>query len=155
MGVEMIRTVWLAAFCLAGLGGLYASKVTASISSSQNGIADPVTVSAGAVPDTLTAADRVDLTGLRPTAEAALAMPTVPVVIHQVKARRMIPPRGLQRRAGTKVRVIAVLPRPRPKFRMSRNGKAPKLAGDQTKCAATNSLGALIMSLTGTSHCSG
>lgn len=149
----MIRTVWLAAFCLAGLGGLCASRVTASISPSETGIADPAIISAGVVPDTLTAADKADLTGLRPTAEATLAQPTAPVVMRPVKARTLIPSRGLQRQASTKAKMIAVPPRPRPKLRISRNGKTSK-AADQTKCAATNNLGALIMSLTGTSDCS-
>jgi hypothetical protein len=149
----MIRTVWLAAFCLAGLGGLCASRVTASISPAETGVADLAIVSTGVVPDTLTAADKVDLTGLRPAAEATLAQPTVPIVIRPVTARTMIPSRGLRRQSSTKAKMIAAFPRPRPKFRMSRNGRTLK-AGDQTKCAATNSLGALIMSLTGTSHCS-
>jgi len=148
----MIRTVWLAAFCLAGLGGLYASRVTASISPSETGAANPAIISAGVVPDTLTVADKMDLIGLRPTAEAALAQPSVPLVIRPVKARTTIPSRGLRQQTGTKAKMTVAFPRPRPKI--SRNSKAPKLAGDQTKCAATNSLGALITSLTGTSHCS-
>lgn len=150
----MIRTVWLAAICLAGIGGLYAGKVTASISPSDGGVVDPAMISAGVVPDTLTAADKIDLTGLRPTAEAALAPPTVPIVIRPVKARTMIPSRGLRRQTNTKAKVTAANPKPRPKFRMSLNGKASKIAADQTKCAGINSLNALIMSLTGTSHCS-
>jgi hypothetical protein len=153
MRVEMIRTVWLAAFCLAGLGGLYASRVTASISPPETGAADPATISSRVVPDTLTAADKLDLTGLRPTAEATLARPTAPIVVRPVKVRTMIPSHGQQRQTCAKAKMIAAIPRPRPKFRISRNGKTPK-AGDQAKCATANSLGALIMSLTGAPHCS-
>lgn len=148
----MIRTVWLAAFFLAGLGGLYASRVTASISPSETGVADPAIISTGVVPDTLTAADKVDLAGLRPAAEVTLAHPTVPIVIRPIKARTMIPWRSRQRGTGVKTKMIAALPRPRPKFRISRNRTTPR-AGDQKKCMATNSLDALIVSLTGTSHC--
>jgi hypothetical protein len=149
----MIRTVWLAAFGLACIGGLYAGKVTASISPSDGDVADPAIISSGVVPDTLTAADKIDLTGLRPTAEAALATPTIPIVIRPVKTRPTIRSRGLQRQAKTKAKVTAAIPKPRPKLRISRNEKVSKLAGDQTKCAGVNSLGALIMSLTATSHC--
>jgi hypothetical protein len=154
VGVEMIRTVWLAAFGLACIGGLYAGKVTASISPPDGDVADPAMIRAGIVPDTLTAADKIDLTGLRPTAEAALAPPTAPIVIRPVKTRTTIPSRDLRRRANTKAKVTAAIPKSRTTFRMSRNEKASKLAGDQTKCAGINSLGALIMSLTATSHCS-
>ena len=148
----MIRTVWLAAFCLAGLGGLCASKVTASISRPEDGIGDSAMVSADVVPDTLTAADRIDLTGLRPTAETTLAPPLDPVVIRPIKAKRTLAS-GLRRQAKTKAKVIAVLPKPWLKFRISRNGKPPKLAGDFKKCPEADSLDAHIMSLTGTSHC--
>lgn len=148
----MIRTVWLAAFCLACLGGLYASKVTASISAPEDGIADPATSAAAAEPDTLTAADRVDVTGLRPAAEATLVQSTDLVVVRPVKANRFALHR-LQRPSDTKAKVIVVLPRPRPKPRLSRNGKSPGLAGDLKKCPENNSLGTLIMSLTGASHC--
>jgi hypothetical protein len=150
----MIRTVWLAAFCLAGLGGLYASRVTASISLPETGVADPAIIGARVVPDTLTSADKIDLTGLRPTAEATLARPAAAVVIRPVKVRTVIPSRGQRRRASTKAKVIAALPAPRPKSRGSRNGNAPKLAGDQAKCARPNGLSALIMSLTATPPCS-
>lgn len=150
----MIRTVWLAAFCLAGLGGLYASRVTASISLSEGGIAHPATIGTDVVPDTLTAADKMDLTGFRPTAESTLAPATAPIVMRPVKARRMISSRSPQRQASAKAKMMAASPRPRHKVRISRSGKTPGLAGDQTKCPATSSLSALIMSLTGTSHCS-
>jgi hypothetical protein len=150
----MIRAVWLAAFGLACIGGLYAGKVTASISPSDGDIADPAMISAGVVPDTLSAADKMDLTGLRPTVEVALAPPTVPIIIHSVKSRTTIRSRGLPRQANTKAKVTAAIAKQRPKFRLSRNEKASKLAGVQTKCAGINSLGALIISLTATSHCS-
>jgi hypothetical protein len=149
----MIRTVWLAAFCLAGLGGLYASRVTASISPPETGVADPAIIGTRIVPDTLTSADKIDLTGLRPTAEATLARPTAAAVIRPVKVRTAIPSRGHRRRASTKAKVIAALPE-RPKSRVSRNGNAPKLAGDQAKCTRPNGLSALIMSLTATPPCS-
>ncbi len=148
----MIRTVWLAAFCLACLGGLYASKVTASISAPEDGIADPATSTAAAELDTLTAADKVDMTGLRPAAEATLVQSTDLVVVRPVKANRFALHR-LPRPNDMKAKVIVVLPRPRPKLRLSKNGKSPSLAGDLKKCSETNSLAALIMSLTGAPHC--
>jgi hypothetical protein len=148
----MIRTVWLAAFCLAGLGGLCASKVTASISQPEDDIPDSVMVSTGVAPDTLTAADKVDLTGIRPTAEAALAQLNDPAVIPAVKFRRTRA-NGLVRQIDTKASMIAVLPKPRPKVKISKDSNAPKLAGDLKKCPQPDGLAAIITSLTGASRC--
>jgi hypothetical protein len=153
MGVEMIRTVWLAAICLAGLGGLCASKVTASISPPGDGATDPAVVSATVIPDTLTPADQVDLTGLRPTAEITLAQSTDPLVVRPIRTGRP-PSRGLRRQINTRATLVAALPKPRAKSRISKNDKFPRLAGELKKCPETSGLGALIMSLTGTSHCS-
>jgi hypothetical protein len=148
----MMRTVWLAAFCLAGLGGLYASKVTASISSDGNGTA-AATIDTGIVPDTLTAGDKIDPMRA-PAATEATSMPTIiPIVLRQVKARRTI---GLVRpRPPTVVtaNAVAVLPKPRRKSKLARNPTAPRYAADQTKCVAADSLSALITSLTGAPRC--
>jgi hypothetical protein len=153
MGVEMIRTVWLAAFCLAGLGGLCATKVTASISPLDDGATDPAMVSATVIPDTLTLADQVDLTGLRPTAEITLAQSMDPLAVRPIKAGRL-PSHGQQRQINTRAKLVAALPKPSTKSRISKNDKLSKLAGELKKCPETSGLGALIMSLTGTSHCS-
>jgi hypothetical protein len=146
----MNRTVWLAAFCLAGLGGLYASQVTASISRPDDVSTYPATMTAGIGSDTLAVADKVDLTGLRPATEVTLSEPAEPVFISPVKTKGVL----LQRYHSAKAKVIAALPKPRPKLRTSRNDKPLKLAGDPRKCPETNGLVALITSLTGTSHCS-
>jgi len=55
----VIRTVWIAAFCLAGLGGLFATRVTASIP--EEIVRDPTTVGTSLVRDTLTKADKLDV----------------------------------------------------------------------------------------------
>jgi hypothetical protein len=146
----MNRTVWLAALCLACLGGLYASQVTASISRPDDVNTNPASMTTGIGSDTLAVADKVDLTGLRPTAEVTSEEPADPVLINSVKTKG-IPP---LRHHSAKAEVIAALPKPRPKLRISRNDKPPKLAGDPRKCPETNGLVALITSLTGASHCS-
>jgi hypothetical protein len=147
-GGEMNRTIWLAAFCLAGLGGLCASQVTASISRPDEGNTNPSIMTAGIGSDILAVADKVDLTGFRPAAEVTLAEPAAPVLISPVKTK------GVALHHNAKAKVIAALPKPRPKSRISRNDKPPRLAGDPRKCPETNGLVALITSLTGTSHCS-
>jgi hypothetical protein len=144
----MNRTVWLAAVFLAGLAGLCASQVTASISRPDDGDTNPAIMTAGIGSDTLAATDKVDLTGLRPAAEVTLAEPADPVLIAPAKTKSVT----LQRH--TRAKVVAALPKPRPKLRMSRNDKLAKLAFDPRKCPETNGLVALITSLTGTSHCS-
>jgi hypothetical protein len=146
----MNRTVWLAAFCLAGLGGLCASQVTASISRPDDSNTNPTIMTAAIGSDTLAVADKLALTGLRPTAEVTLAEPADPILISPVKTKGV----PLQRYHSAKAKVIAALPKPRPKLRISRNDKPPKLAGDPRKCPESNGLVALISSLTGTSHCS-
>jgi hypothetical protein len=145
----MNRTVWLAAVFLAGLAGLCASQVTASIWRPDDGETNPAIMTAGNGLDTLDVADKVDLTGLRPTAEVTLAEPADPILISPIKTKGV----PLQRHHDTKAKVVAALPKPRSKLRISRNDK-PRLAGDPRKCPEANGLIALITSLTGTSHCS-
>ncbi len=55
-GWIVIRTIWIAALCLAGLGGLFATRVTASIS--EEAVRDPDTVGISQRRDTLTKGDR-------------------------------------------------------------------------------------------------
>ena len=74
----MIRTIWLAAFCLAGLGGLCASKVTASIYPSEECAPEQVQVqpvlSDAIVQDTLTKGDKAEVTEA-PAADATSSLP--------------------------------------------------------------------------------
>jgi hypothetical protein len=147
----MIRTVWLAAFCLAGLGGLCASKVTASISPAAD--VDPMMMTAAAAaPDTLDVTDRLDLSGSRPTAEVSLVQPAEAVSIRTTETS--FPSHRMLRHRRAKPKGIASLQRPRARLRLSANNKLPRLSGDSKKCPGTSGLTALINLLTNSSHCS-
>ncbi len=76
-GLFLIRTVWLAAFCLAGIAGLCASKVTSSYYDLEDVPAEPATQAAAAQPDTLTQADRLDLSWRSAVAATALTTGTI------------------------------------------------------------------------------
>ena len=119
----MIRTIWIAALCLAGLGGLFATRVTASIS--EGAARDPATVGTNFAQDTLAKADRLDLTYLRHPAENVPAPPTEPIAAEIVPTKPAMsakignphpPGRSAQRNA-------VVLPKPRPKIRPAKNAK--------------------------------
>jgi apolipoprotein N-acyltransferase len=65
----MVRTVWIAAFCLAVLGGLFATRVTASMPSTEEAATDPTEISTKLVQDTLTKADKLDVSYFRDSFE--------------------------------------------------------------------------------------
>jgi hypothetical protein len=121
----VIRTIWIAALCLAGLGGLFATRVTASIS--EGAARDPATVGTSFAQDTLAKADRLDLTYLRHPAENVPAPPTEPIAAEIVPTKPAMsakignphpPGRSAQRNA-------VVLPKPRPKIRQSMQKTLP------------------------------
>ena len=83
LGRSMIRTVWLAAICLAVLSALAAGKalMTRVDSVITEGPADLTTVGAGLTQDTLRKADRLQITYVRQEVPAPSALqPTEPVV---------------------------------------------------------------------------
>src|ERR1700730_1636815 len=115
----MIRTVWIAAFCLAGIGGLFASRVAASMAPTEETVLDPPTVRAGIAQDTLTKADRLDLTYLNPLVETAPVPPSKPFEILQTKpSAKSTSSRRLSNRNANRIAVM--LPKPRPKPRLSK-----------------------------------
>jgi hypothetical protein len=126
-GVEMIRTIWLAALFLAVICGLCASKVTASISPPEDGVPDRTMVSFAT--DTLTRSDRLDIASQPLEAETTFALPPDPVALFSRNpqptpaAARPHPP--LKRVAKLKQltkRSAVMLPRPRPKVKLLHPG---------------------------------
>ena len=110
----MIRTVWLAAFFLAGICGLCATKVTASISLPEEGIPDRTTVSF--VTDTLDQADRFD------EPDATFALPPDPIIV--LASKSLVSSGNLQRQTNPRVgRTAVLLPRPRPKVQLLQPSK--------------------------------
>ena len=83
LGQSMIRTVWLATICLAVLSALAAGKalMTRADSVTTERPTDLTTVGAGLTQDTLSKADRLQITYVRQEVPALLALqPTEPVV---------------------------------------------------------------------------
>jgi hypothetical protein len=147
----MIRTVWLAAFCLAVLAGLCASKVTASISAPEEGVPDQTMVSTNISSDTLTRADKLDLTNLRPV--VALPPPD-PVAALPIKLKTTSSGNLLRQSRANAKRRTAALPKPRPKVQLPKNNSASNSAGDQKTCPQTEGLSAILMLFSGTPRCS-
>ena len=79
----MIRTVWLATICLAMLGALVVGKAlrTPADSLAAEAPTDQMTVGVGLAQDTLSKADRLEITYARPELPARSALqPTGPIV---------------------------------------------------------------------------
>jgi hypothetical protein len=150
----MIRTVWIAAFCLAGIGGLFASRVTASMAPTEETVLDPPTVRAGIARDTLTKADRLDLTYLNPLVETAPVPPSKPFEILQTKpSARNASSRRLSNPNANRIAVM--LPKPRPKTRLSKNTSTARAAVDSKACPQPDGLSGILMSFTGSPRCGG
>jgi hypothetical protein len=155
-GSIVIRTIWIAAFCLACLGGLFATRVTAS--SSEEAVPDPITIGTSFGQDTLTKADRLDVRYLRDPIERAPVAPAEPVV---AEIQPTEPPAtakaGSSHPQGLGARRIAVLlPKPRPKIKAAKNAKEAglaKTAVDQKTCHQQDGLGGLLISLSGSPRC--
>jgi hypothetical protein len=120
VGVEMIRTIWLAAFFLAGICGLCATKVTASISPPEEGVPDRTTVSF--VTDTLNKADRLDVSKLAGEPEATFALPPDPIIV--LASKSLVSSGSPQRQSNPRAgRTAVLLPRPRPKVQPLQTSK--------------------------------
>jgi hypothetical protein len=160
-GSILIRTVWIAAFCLAGLGGMFATRVTASIS--EEAVSGPTTVGTSPVQDTLSKADKLNVGYLRYPAERVPvektpAVPTAPIAAEIQPAK---PPSTAK--AGSSPapdpaarRTTVVLPKPRPRIRPVKHVKDVGLARatvDPNTCHQQDGLGGLLISLSGAPRC--
>ena len=153
-GSILIRTIWIAALCLAGLGGLFATRVTASIS--EGAAQDPATAGTSFAQDALTKADRLNLTYLRYPAENTPVAPTEPIAAEIVPTKPTTSAEtGSPRPPGLSVdRNAVVLPKPRPKIRPAKNAKdVAKASVDLKACHQQNGLGGMLISLSGAPRC--
>jgi hypothetical protein len=162
----LIRTVWIAAFCLAGLGGTFATRVTASIS--EEAVPGPTTAGAGVLQDTLCKADKLDVGYVRYPAQRAPvgntpvantpAVPSEPIAAAIEPAR---PPAtaktGSSHASGPGTRRAAVvLPKPRPRIRPARQAKGVGLARamvNPNTCHQQDGLAGMLISLSGSPRC--
>jgi hypothetical protein len=128
-GVEMIRTIWLAAVFLAVICGLCASKVTASISPPEDGVPDRTMVSFAT--DTLTNSDRLDVESLPLEPVASFALPPDPVALFSSNSPTTAPVTRLRQPLKQLAkRSTVMLPRPRPKM------KQPPAAASQVRTSS-------------------
>lgn len=161
----MIRTFWFAAFCLAGLGGVLATKVTASIAFTGESVLDPAMLGEGLAQntltndtltkdaftlDTLTKADRLNVAYL-PSAAAIIAEARAePIVVPETKPNADAKA-GSQRSAASNAgRTIVMLPRPRPRIRLAKLALAKsshpaKSVVEVKSCSPPEGLSALLM----------
>ncbi len=165
-GSIVIRTIWIAALCLAGLGGLFATRVTASIS--EEAVRDPATVGINLLRDTLIKSDRLDVGYLRYPVESTAVVPAGPVA---TEIRPTVPlqpttPSTTATAGSPHVpapvthpgarRSIVLLPKPRPRIRPAKNKKDVGLARaavDPNTCHQQDGLGGLLISLSGAPRC--
>jgi len=150
----VIRTIWIAALCLAGLGGLFATRVTASIS--EGAARDPATAGTSFAQDALTKADRLDLTYLRYPAENIPVPPSEPIAAEIVPTKPAMPAKiGNPHPPGRSAqRNFVVLPKPRPKIRPAKHAKdVAKASVDLKACHQQDGFGGMLISLSGAPRC--
>jgi hypothetical protein len=164
----MIRTFWFAAFCLAGLGGLLATRVTASMAFSSEGVLDLVMLGEALAQDTLTnqtltkdtlvqdtlmKADRLDVAYL-PVAVAMIAeAPVESLVVPETKPDANAEA-NLQRPAASHVgRTGVMLPRPRPKIRPAKISHLAKPVVEVKTCTPPEGLSIILMALANQPRC--
>jgi len=140
----LIRTVWIAAFSLAVLGGLFATKVTASIAPVEEAGLVPTDVILAQ--DTLTKSDKLDVAYLLASAEAYPVLPNSSTVVLETRSR-------FAASGGARGRSAVKLPKPRPKIRMSKKNNPAQAAGDLKSCTQPDGLGGFLLSLSGSLRC--
>jgi hypothetical protein len=143
----LTRTVWIAAFCLALIGGLFATKVTASMVPGDEREPDPTTVSSILGQDTLTTSDKGAAAYVVPPANTNLVLPISSAAV--LETRTFVVSRGSRRLTG---RGAVKLPRPRPTIRLSKKND-PAQNGDVKGCTQPDGLGGLLLSLSGSLRC--
>lgn len=151
-----LRTVWIAAFCLALLGGLFATKVTASMAPTEAIVLDPPavsTTSATPVQDTLTESDKLHAAYLLPSADTDSAVPAKAIELLQPRPAAATGRSARVLKGSHPNRIAVMLPKPRPKIRLSKNNNPAKAAGDSKSCAQPDGLAGMLLSLSGSLRC--
>jgi hypothetical protein len=150
----VIRTVWIAAFCLAGLGGLFATKVTASIP--EETVGGPTTVGTSLAQDTLTKADKLPVTYLLHP-ESIPVLPTEPIAAEIVPTKPTTTAKiaSLHPSGPSAYRTAVLLPKPRPKIAPAKHAKDVGLAkaAVDPNCHQQDGLGGILISLSGSPRC--
>jgi hypothetical protein len=150
-GARLTRTVWIAAFSLALIGGLFATKVTASMVAGEEREPDPTTVSTILGQDTLTTSDKGAAAYDVPPANANLVLPISSAAV--LETRKFVVSRSSRRLTALNANRGAVkLPKPRPTIRLSKKNN-PAQNGDVKGCTQPDGLGGILLSLSGSLRC--
>jgi hypothetical protein len=165
LGVEiLIRTFWFAAVCLAALGGLLATRVTASMALTSEGVIDPSLLGEAKdklkdkltkdalTKDTLTKADRLDIS-YRQAAAVIAEAPANSIAVAEMTPGANAKPASQLPLASVGRRTLVMLPRPRPKIRLARNTPLARPIAELKTCAQPEGLGGILLSFAGPPHC--
>jgi hypothetical protein len=153
LGARLIRTVWIAAFSLALLGGLFATKVTASMVPAEEAGLDATTVGPVPVQDTLTKSDKRDASYDLPSADANSVLPTISTVVLQARSGFIAGGSSRGPTGPNANRAAVKLPKPRPRIRLSKKNSPDQAAGDTKSCTRPDGLGGILLSLSGSLRC--
>ena len=149
----MTRTIWIGAFCLACIGGMFTIKVMASnpLPTAQRMIVGRATLTLGLVQDNLTNADKL-VSYKKRSVDANFVPPTKPPahVVTATAIANKIPQRLSNPNA---TRTAVMLPKPRPKIRLAKNDSQDKSAMDTKNCPQPDSLFGVLASVTGSRRC--
>ena len=142
----MIRTVWLAAICLAAIAGLCASRAAASISPRDENVTAQTTVDVFIGSEALAKADKLEVVAHLPAVETISSLPNDPPAVPEIASK---PAETVHPPASPKAsRNAVMLPKPRPKIRLSKTGNT-KAVVDVKSCARPDGLIGIFVSLSG------
>jgi hypothetical protein len=170
-GSRLIRTIWFAAICLAGICGLLAAKFTPVASAAEESVLDPapiaVGLAAGLGDDTLTKSDKLIIAYVLPS-EIAPESPTESIRREDPADNAKAPSESLAQPLAQSLaqplarplavshldrRSVVMLPKPRPKIRLAKISHPPKPIVEAKTCSQPDSLGSLLLSFSGQPNC--
>jgi hypothetical protein len=172
----LIRTFWFAAVCLASLGGLLATRVTASMALTAEGVIDPATRGEGpardglkdrdeSTKDTLTKADRLDIAYCPAAAMLIADVQAKSIVVAETTPDASATPASQHPVASHGHRPRVMLPRPRPKnattnaitignaIRIAKTSRPVVPVLDVKTCAQPEGLSGILMSFSSQPRC--
>jgi hypothetical protein len=173
----LIRTFWFAAVCLAALGGLLATRVTASMALTGDSVIDPAMLGEAKdrlrdkledklqdklqdklakdalTRDTLTKADRLDIAYRQAAAVVIAEAPANSIAVAEMMPGANAKPASQLPLASVGRRTSVMLPKPRPKIRLARNIPLARPTAELKTCAQPEGFGGILLSFAGPPHC--
>jgi hypothetical protein len=134
---------------------LLAAKLTSSTATAEESILDPRMPGLGRADDTLVKADRLEIAYLLPPTRipSAETMPELTAQSVPVLRTKSTAIANLQPRTRNRGRNGVMLPRPRPKIRLTKNNHPARLAADVKTCSQPEGLGSILLSFAGSPRC--